>query len=191
MPSDAQARSEIVRYGSLLWERGLVAGTSGNISVRLDAQRAIVTPRRRALRNLCEDDLVAVHIGAEDDAVTATTELPLHLAAYRASAQIHAVIHTHPTACVAWSKTGRVFARDTVGARETLGEVAWNAYAPPGSQLLADLAAGAFAAGIRTVLMERHGLCVAAASLEEAFVLTELAEEAAKIAILSRIATGG
>jgi len=97
-------------------------------------------------------------------------------------------VHTHPTFCVVWSKFGDVFPRDTVGAVETLGAVGWAGYAPPGSTELADSAAGVFAAGIDTVLMERHGLSVAASGLEQAFVLTDLAEEAARIAYFSKLA---
>ncbi len=78
-----------------------------------------------------------------------TSELPLHLAAYAARPEIRAVIHTHPTFCVVWSKTGAIFERDTVGARETLGEVAWTPYAPPGS-------AGTRAADLRAVRTRRQ-----------------------------------
>ena len=67
------------------------------------------------------------------------------------------------------------FPQDTVGARETLGPIAWTAFRPAGSSDLADLCAGEFARGYNTVLMERHGLSTLGKSLEEAFVLSDLA----------------
>jgi len=186
--NEQQARAEIVRYCALLWERRLTTGTSGNVSVRLDDGDLIVTPTQVSLRALRENELVrtdaqgAPRVGQG----VPTSELPLHIAAYAVRPDIRAVIHTHPTCCVVWSKTGAIFERDTVGARETLGEVAWAPYAPPGSQALAEITSGQFARGINTVLMERHGLSAVGPDLESALVLTDLAEEAAKIAGLTK-----
>lgn len=181
-------RREIVRYCSLLWDRRLVTGTSGNVSVRLPDGDLIATPSQRALRELDESELVRTDRAGipRDPRQTPTSELRLHIAAYAVRDDITAVIHTHPTFCVVWSKTGTVFPRDTVGARETLGEVAWSAYAPAGSHALADAAAAQFGRGIDVVLMERHGLSAVAATLEKAFVDTDLAEEAARIAFFSK-----
>ncbi len=120
-----------------------------------------------------------------------TSEFPLHAAAYAARPDAQVLIHTHPTFCVVWSTFGEVFPRDTVGARETLGEVAWAAYRPPGSEDLARLAGEQFARGINTVLMERHGISVVGSDLEEAFVLTDLAEEAARIGYFRRVGSVG
>lgn len=186
--TQAQARRAIVEYCALLWERGLVMGSSGNVSVRLADGTIVVTPAGRSLRNLRGGELVRVSPdGTIVEGGAASSELPLHLAAYRACEAIACVIHTHPTFCVLSSKTGAVFLRDTVGAIESLGRVAWTPYAPAGSQELARLTAEQFTAGVGTVVMERHGLSVAAPDLEGAFVQTELAEEAAKLAIYSRI----
>ncbi len=76
----------------------------------------------------------------------------------------------------------RIFARDTVGASETLRDCAWTPYRKNGTAELAELCAASFAAGVDVVMMERHGLSVIAATLEDAFMQTDLAEEAARIA---------
>lgn len=186
--TEDRARGEIARYCRLLWQRRLVTGTSGNVSVRLEDGDILVTPAQVSLRTAGENDLVRTSPRGvpQNASQRASSELPLHLAAYAARPDIAAIIHTHPTFCVVWSKTGRVFERDTVGARESLGEVGWVPYAPPGSEVLAQSAAAQFAHGIDTVLMERHGLSAAAGDLERAFVATDLAEEAARIAFLSK-----
>ena len=186
--NERQARAQIVRYCALLWDRRLVTGTSGNVSVRLDEGDLLVTPTLRSLRSLDEDELVRTDRDGKprDGQGRPTSELPLHIAAYAARDDVQAVVHTHPTFCVVWSMTGTLFARDTVGARETLGEVAWTPYAPPGSPELARITAAQFALGINTVLMERHGLSAVGPDLETAFALTDLAEEAARIASFSK-----
>ncbi|HVS47050.1 MAG TPA: class II aldolase/adducin family protein [Verrucomicrobiae bacterium] len=177
-------------YCRRLWDRRLVTGTSGNVSVKLPDGDLLVTPSGRCLGSLTEGELVRVdpHGNTRDPNVRATSELPLHLSAYDARGDITCLVHTHPTFCVVWSKFGTVFARDTVGARETLGSVAWTAYREPGSSDLANLCAVEFARGIDTVLMERHGVSAVGSTLEQAFVRTDLAEEAARIAYFSRLA---
>lgn len=188
--SEAQARAEIVRYCALLWERRLVTGTSGNVSVRLQDGDLIVTPTLRSLRALDQTELVRTDAAGvpRPGQGRPTSELPLHVAAYRARSDVHAVVHTHPTFCVVCSKQGRVFERDTVGARETLGEVAWTPFRPAGSEQLAAVTSQAFAAGAEVVIMERHGISAVAADLEHAFDLTDLTEEAARIAFFSKLA---
>lgn len=166
-----------------------MTGTSGNVTVKLDDGTLLATPSARSLGSLEPEDVVHVdERGTPFDAqMRATSELPLHVAAYRVRDDIRCLVHTHPTFCVVWSKLGSVFPRDTVGARETLGSVAWTAFQPNGSQELADLCAAEFARNVDVVIMERHGVSVVAARLEDAYMQTDLAEEAAKIAYFSRL----
>jgi len=187
---EARAREAIVRYGQRLWDRRLVTGTSGNISVLLDDGDIVATPSARSLGSLESRELVRVdpNGAARDPAQRPTSELPLHLAAYRERPHVRCVVHTHPTFCVVWSRTGSVFPRDTVGARESLGSLAWTPFRPNGSSELAELCALEFARGIDTVIMERHGLSSIAEHLEDAFMQTDLAEEAARIAYFSKVA---
>ncbi len=181
--TEGQARAAIVAYASLLWERRLVFGSSGNLSVRLDDGTIVVTPTTRSLRALEPDALVRVSPeGAPlDPEQRATSELPLHLAAYRVRPDVRCVVHTHPTCCVAWSKRGTLFPLDTVGASESLGPIAFTPFAKPGSQELAELCSAAFAAQADTIVMERHGLSSVAADLETAYLRTDLAEQTAHI----------
>lgn len=161
--------------------------------MRLADGDLIVTPTLLSLRIVTPGDLVRTDPNGvpRDLSQRPTSELPLHLAAYTVRPDIGAVIHTHPTFCVVCSKRGRVFERDTVGARETLGEVAWTPYRPAGSQELADVTSVEFARGIDVVLMERHGLSAVGASLEQAFASTDLAEEAARIDFFSSLQPPG
>ena len=170
-----------------------MTGSSGNVSVLLEDGDIIVTPALRSLRNLDPAELVRTdpHGLLRDPAQRATSELALHVAAYRARPEIRCVVHTHPTFCVVCSKLGRVFERDTVGARETLGTVAWAPYRPPGTRDLANVTAAEFARGAEVVVMERHGISAVGETLERAFVSTDLAEEAARIAFFSGLLASG
>lgn len=189
--TEGEARSQIVVWSALLWERGLVAGSSGNVSVRLDDGTIIVTPTGRSLRDLSPDDLARV--GGEGvpigEGPRPTSELPLHIAAYRVRPEIRCVVHTHPTYCVGWSKTGGLFPLDTVGAIESLGPIAFTRYAKSGTQELAEICSAAFAGGVDTIVMERHGLSSVGTTLETAFLRTDLAEQTAHIEFAARVLT--
>ena len=187
--SEYAARLELIQYAQLLWDRRLTSGSSGNLSLRLDHGDLLVTPTSRSFSHLRAEDLVRV---APDGAPRThgqrpTSELPLHLAVYKVRPDIKCVVHTHPTFSVVWSKKGELFPRDTVGAMESLGTCAWTPYRKNGTQELADLCAAEFAAGVNVVVMERHGLTAVGPSLEEAFVQSDLAEEAARIAYYSAL----
>jgi L-fuculose-phosphate aldolase len=185
--TESQAREQIAEYCALLWERRLVTGTSGNVSARLEDGDLIVTPTLMSLRVVRPEHLVRTDGRGvpRDPAQRPTSELPLHVAAYNVRPEARALVHTHPTFCVVCSKLGRVFERDTVGARETLGTLAWTPYRPAGSQELAEVTCAEFAAGAEIVIMERHGISAIGQTLEQAFASTDLAEEAARIAFFS------
>jgi L-fuculose-phosphate aldolase len=188
--NEAFARGAIVRIGALLWQRGLVAGSSGNVSYRLADGTILVTPTLRALRDLRAEEIVLLKRDGADPSGAATSELPLHLAAYRVRDDIACVVHAHPPYVTGWSKTGRLFPLDTVGASESLGPIAFTAYAKQGSQELAERCAAAFAAGAGTVVMERHGISCVAATLDAAFERSELAEHTAQIELCAALLQG-
>src|SRR5271156_1828341 len=187
--TEAEARDQIVAHCSRLYERALVAGNSGNVSVRLDDGSLVVTRAGASLRALVPQDLVVCEPDGvpRDPTSRPTSELPLHLAAYRVRRDIRCVIHTHPIYCVAWSKMGRLFPLDTVGAVESLGPIAWTRFAKSGTQALADICSAAFAVPVDTIVMERHGLSSVATTLETAFLRTDLAEQTAHIEFAARL----
>jgi L-fuculose-phosphate aldolase len=185
-------RVELAAFCRRLWDRGLVMGNSGNVSIRLRSGDLLVTPSGCSLASLAPDELVLVDAAGvpRDAAQRPSSELPLHIAAYMTRGDISCVVHTHPTMSVVWSKTGATPPRDIVGAMESLSPWAWTPFRKNGTQELADLCAGEFARGADIVIMERHGISVVGTSLEDAFVQTELAEEAARVAYFSRLLMG-
>ena len=60
MTVDRPSREQIVRFGRMLHERGFVAATDGNLSVRLDENRILVTPTCMSKGCMRPADLVIV-----------------------------------------------------------------------------------------------------------------------------------
>jgi len=97
-------REEIARACKNLSAAGLVVGTAGNVSVRA-GDLVAVTPSGLDYAELSAAD-VGVHRldGTPVEAPLApTTELPLHLAVYRAYSSTAAIVHTHSVAATATS----------------------------------------------------------------------------------------
>ncbi len=61
MKTEREHRDEIVRVGKALYDRGFVVAMDGNISVRLDAERILVTPTCMCKGLMTSDDLVIVN----------------------------------------------------------------------------------------------------------------------------------
>jgi L-fuculose-phosphate aldolase len=98
MKAEEQARADIVEVGRRLWERGYVASNDGNISVRLDENRLITTPKSVSKGFMTPDmmvitDLEGKKISGERDP---SSELKMHLEVYRNRPDARAVVHAHP-----------------------------------------------------------------------------------------------
>jgi ribulose-5-phosphate 4-epimerase/fuculose-1-phosphate aldolase len=183
-----RARAALIRCCRALWKRGLVSGSSGNVSARLDDGTILITPTRKALGLLREEDLVRIGpSGAALDGGKPSGEWRLHVAAYDARPQILAVVHTHPTFCVVWAGEDRLFPRETVASTESLAAMALVAYHPTGTQELADATRDALRDGTPLALLVRHGLVAVSDDIDEAYVQTDLAEECAKVAYYSAL----
>jgi L-fuculose-phosphate aldolase len=97
-------REEIARACKNLSAAGLVVGTAGNVSIRA-GDLVAVTPSGLDYAELSAADVGVHRLGGTpvEAPLTPTTELPLHLAVYRAYASTAAIVHTHSVAATATS----------------------------------------------------------------------------------------
>jgi methylthioribulose-1-phosphate dehydratase len=92
-----EAIEELAEIGRFASERGWVPATAGNFSRRLDEKHAVVTRSGVDKGALRPQDMVVVAID-EPAPKGVSAETPLHLARYRASRDIGAVLHVHTIA---------------------------------------------------------------------------------------------
>ena len=119
---DRALREEIVRVGRLMYERGLVVAADGNISARLDEAHMVCTPTGLCKGMMTPDQLIVVDtegrkVGPSTAAnydLRPTSEVFMHLEAYRQRPDIGAVVHAHPPITVALSIAG-VSLADCIG----------------------------------------------------------------------------
>ena len=187
-PSRLETASEsLLDAGRRLGARGLIAASEGNLSVRLDADRMLVTPAGRRKDELVADDLVVVWLGHEDrdhrspNGQAPTSDLAIHLAAYAARGDIGAVAHAHLPASMALTLAGEV--PDPGALPEMtilLPRLPYVAFGMPGSADLAARVAIALSDGpeplATAVLLERHGAIAVGGDPAQAVDRLELVE---------------
>lgn len=171
-----------MRAARAMSERGLSAGTSGNVSARV-ANGMIVTPSALPYAELAEGELVALSLdgrvlGGEG---RPTTEWPLHAAVYRARADVNAIVHAHATFCTTLATLRRGIPPFHYMVAVAGGDsIRCAPYAPFGSP---ELAAHAVAAleGRRACLLANHGMVALGATPEGALDLAAEIETLAEL----------
>jgi len=185
-------REAIVAMGKKLIERKLVAGSWGNISVKIADGVYAVTPSGRGYANQKPEDIVIVDDACKtlDGELTPSSESKLHTAIYNACPEAKAIIHTHSiyaSALAAMRKPVPAIIEDIVqiiGGRVECAE-----YALPGTQELADNAVKAMN-GRKGVLLANHGAVCWGKDLADALMVCEILEKAAQIAIICQSCGG-
>ena len=186
-----QVARAICRVGVRLAERGLIGGSEGNIGVRLSADRLLVTPRGRSKGDLAPDDLIETDLdGRPLRGGQPSTELLMHLAIFRARADVRAVVHAHPPTATGFATAGLSVNCDCVPELlATLGEVPLVPYGMSGTpELSAQMAP--YLQGCDALLLANHGAVTMGGTLEQAHLRMESLEQAAKILFTARMLGG-
>ena len=192
MSEEAQLREDICLMAKSLYDRGLTAGSSGNISARLGDGRLLVTPTGSSFGRLDPARLSLFDPGGRlIGGDKPTKELPLHAAFYETRpAKTGAVVHLHSCHSVALSLLPGIDVDNmlpplTAYSIMKLGKVKLLPYFMPGDPAMGDAVRGL--AGKRSaVMLAAHGPVVTAKELEAAVYAIEELEETAKLALLTR-----
>jgi ribulose-5-phosphate 4-epimerase/fuculose-1-phosphate aldolase len=188
--SEQALRDAMAEWGRSLFERGLTAGSSGNMSAKLD-DGYLFTPTNSCLGFLDPARLSKLDTaGKQVSGDPPTKELPLHFAFYESRPAAKAVVHLHSTyatavSCLADTDTEDALPPMTPYVVMRVGRVPVVPYTRPGSADVAPLIR-AKAPDHAGILLANHGPVVAATSFEGAVFAIEELEEAAKLAIITR-----
>ena len=183
------AARDIIRCCRRLWEAGLIAGADGNVSVRLGRDRLLVTPRGLHKAELTARDLVEVSLSGSHrrGSRRATTELDLHLRAYRRHGDCGAVVHAHPPVATAFAVAGEPMPADVLPELILyLGDVPVAPYATTGTPALGDVVEPLLARHV-AVLLANHGAVTWGPDLATARIRMESLEHSARILLAARL----
>ncbi|MDX3450679.1 class II aldolase/adducin family protein [Streptomyces sp. ME02-8801-2C] len=147
---------------------GLVVGTSGNVSVRV-GDTVLVTPSGVPYDRLTPEDVVGVDLTGRQllGTLTPTSELPMHLAVYRAT-DARAIVHTHAVHATAVSTLVRELPLIHYMAGDLGGPVRVAPYATYGTEELAGNTLRALTDRTACIL-QNHGTLAHGATLGQAY----------------------
>jgi ribulose-5-phosphate 4-epimerase/fuculose-1-phosphate aldolase len=188
--TESKLREEICWFGKSIYDRGLTAGSSGNISARVDGGW-VMTPTNACLGRLDPAMLSKVdETGAPISGDKPTKEAFLHLSMYAQRPGAGAIVHLHSTHSVAVSVLADIDHENPIPPLTAyyvmkIGRLALLPYYAPGDVTLAN-AVREVAGRHHAVLLANHGPVVAGKDLETAVYATEELEETAKLYLLLR-----
>ena len=187
--AEEQIRAEIVEVGRRLYARAYIASNDGNISVRLDADRIIATPRGVSKGFMTADMMVIVNgeghkVAGERDA---STELPMHLEIYDQRPDVQAVVHAHPPLATGFAVAGIPLTRAVLAeVVTTLGSIPIAAYGTPSTEEL-PAAVRKYIKAHDGMLLANHGAVTCGNGLLQAYYKMETIEHFAKISLVARL----
>jgi L-fuculose-phosphate aldolase len=173
----AKLEYDIIRWGKILFERRLISGWGGNLSCRLGKNEFLITGQHAPLGFLARNDLV--RIAADGKPIRkyqrASSETPMHLAVY-AGTDAQAIVHVHPPMVLAFSLAHESFVPVSFEEKYTIGEVPIIPQDTPTvtkpEKVVEELKYHP------VVIVKGHGTVAIGKDFQEAFLFTDLLEQA-------------
>ncbi len=162
---------------------GLIHGTSGNIAAR-DAQSGVIaiSPSARPYDTMTAEEIAIVTPDGEwiDGPYKPSSELPMHLAVYRARPDVGATVHVHGLFSTVMAMSGEELPPSTPPQAE-LAPIRVAPFAPPGSEELARHVVERLGSD-RALLLQNHGSFCCGKDMAAALSAAVYTEEAAQTA---------
>ncbi len=187
--AEEQIRADIVEVGRRLYARAYVASNDGNISVRLDGERLITTPKSVSKGFMTPDMMVVVDhhgrkVAGDRDP---SSELPMHLEIYRNRPDVNAVVHAHPPLATGFAVAGIPLTRAVLAeVITTLGSIPIAEYATPSTSEL-PAAIRKYIKAHDGLLLANHGAVTCGRDVMGAYYKMETIEHFAKISLVARL----
>jgi L-fuculose-phosphate aldolase len=183
-------RRDLIAACLRLAELGYLAGTGGNLAVRLDALHFAVTPSAADYYALTPADIAVVRLDTLKQVggnLPKSVESGLHAAMLRAAPHLGASVHTHQPLASALSLVNVPLPLGEGTDVRALGAaVALVPYAPSGTGLLVRALRRRLRPHVHAYLLRNHGVICRAADLDGAVALLGRIERAASSSLCER-----
>jgi L-fuculose-phosphate aldolase len=189
MSAESTLRADIVEVGRRMYARGYTASNDGNISVRLGADRLLMTPKSvckgfMTPDMMCITDLEGRKLQGDRDP---SSEMLMHLEVYRQRPDVQAVVHAHPPTATGFAVAGIPLDRAVLAeVLTTLGSIPIADYATPSTKALPE-AVRKYIKAHDGMLLANHGALTVGADLYGAYYKMETIEHFAKISLVARM----
>ncbi|GGD97885.1 class II aldolase/adducin family protein [Paenibacillus nasutitermitis] len=180
-------RNELCKYAVKTVVNGLVVGPGGNISARA-GDKMYLSPSGFAIEEITPEQWVEVDIPTgeiTDNGLRPSSEVLMHLFCYRQNPAIGAIVHTHPSSCIAFTLVETELPIMFPDQAALVGKTAYVPYVLPTTDLLA-IAVADKVNEASSILLGNHGLVTTGRNLREAYYRTQVVDESAKIYMSAR-----
>ncbi len=187
-------REEICETGKMLWQLGYTASNDGNISVKVDNDRILITPTGISKGRMKPDMLVVVNGKGEVilsyDDYAPTTEIQMHLRIYKDRPDVKAVVHAHPPTATGFAVAHVPLDKYTMPeAIVSVGTVPLAEFGAPFTDQTQESISKLLPAH-DAVLIANHGVVTMAEKLSVAYYRMETIEQYAKVTLIARLLGG-
>lgn len=182
-----EAKKAIIDIGQRMYVRAFVAANDGNISIRTGDNEVWATPTGVSKGFMKKSMLVKVDLDGNvlEGNNKPSSELKMHLRAYKENPDIKAVVHAHPPICTAYSIAGiELSAPILAEAVITLGNVPIAPYAELGSNEVPEVIAP-YCHTHNGIILANHGVVTWADDPYAAYYRLESMEYYANISMLT------
>lgn len=188
---EQQLRQDIVEVGRRLWTRAFVASNDGNISVRLPGNRLLMTPTGVSKGFMSPEMMVITDLDgrliAGESNRKASSEILMHLMAYRHRPDVNAVVHAHPPLATGFAVAGIPLDRAVLAeVVTTLGAIPIAEYGTPSTPEL-PASVEPFVRTHDALLLANHGALALGTDLFAAYYKMETIEHFARISLVTRM----
>lgn len=189
--TEMQQKEDIEEVGRALYDKGLLVGTDGNISIRLSEQEVLITASGFCKGKLTADQITKVDMeGHVLEGKKPARDIRMHLAVYRECPEARAVVHAHPPVTTGYAMSEVAF--EKVALPEVLFSlkgIAVTDYTTPTtievprevSRVLREKPQS------RTILLANHGALTISSNVYDAFYMMETLEMFMKADLVSRL----
>ena len=190
-----EERRQIVEVGKLLYERGLVQMSGGNISI-MDRKSNLVAikPSGALYIHMKPEDIIVVDMEGSvvEGGKKPSIETFMHLGIYKNRPDITAVVHCHPIHAVAWSLKHSCLPSVIAAQWSLRGAVKVAPYEGAGTLALADSAVHAIGDDGYGCILQAHGvICGSPYHVFHACEMCYTIEDACQIAEICESMPGG
>lgn len=162
--------------------------TDGNVSARLDGRRILITPSMLRKGEIRESQLLVTDLEGRvlEGKGRPSSEIKMHLFAYKMRPDVKAVVHAHPPYATAFAAAGLDLKAPLLPEVVlTVGPVPLSPYATPSTEEVPRSIAPLIKKH-QALLLANHGVLALGQGLEEALQRMERVEHLAKITFLAQ-----
>jgi L-fuculose-phosphate aldolase len=187
LTSLADMKPNMVRICHRMADRGFVAATDGNVSVKM-GDRLLITPSGLNKGFVTEDDLIETDLKGRviTGSGRPSSEIRMHLLVYELRPDVGAVVHAHPPLATAFSLAGVSLARCILPeVVMTLGAIPTTDYATPTTDQVPEVIREPIK-NFDAMILARHGTLTVGPDLMSAYNKLEKVEHTAEITLTAR-----